>query len=1263
MNGLILHGITSTPALGAFRGQGILVMVRRTLCPGSKLLWQHTVPGRLLHVRLLLRGRPLDVLAGYQHTYSNTGRCLKDRENWWMKLETILHSIPKRNSLLLVGDFNTSLHQVHSHVGTSDFRWQGTLCRGTAHSDTGRFMSILRFFGLVVLNSWSSALGPTYVHQDQASRIDFLCVRKHQADGLARQVRYLWQCPFLGSLHVGHVPMMCSMAKYWIPENHDVQTQGISKHQRQVCRQEFYAQSDRWLEFSAHVAADISAEFDKARNTDTCPLSHIHSCILRRMRNTFTANKPQTTMAPWQMGRSCILNKWTHRSLMKRLVFCTSRNVFKAWFHLARFQSLKRQHRRAAYAFRQVQFQDIVASASEATRNHDTHRLFTIINQYSPKQPRRKVQLRNPDGTMASPLESAAMLHHYVATTWAGPAELGLHFDCAPGVPFSEQQLKRALEQIPLTKAVASPFAPGLVVRANAAHLAPLLYEKLQVWWSANPPYIPQTWKDGWVCFIPKPQKPPVRPQSLRPLALQDGIGKAVIGILIKQASAAAMPHIVPWPLFAFLPGRSTQDAIRRVIDHCLEVRNLIYSNRSTPHQRAAGLHGTHRLRCFGGLQLFIDLTRAFDCVDRHRLFARLFQLEISEEHIQLLSAWHERTSYHVQTDHGFQPIAIGKGVRQGCKAAPSLFNFFLYLFLQEVCKVLPPAWVKSHLTAYADDCHVCGIFRTTEDFEFIRQAFGVLFATLRSLDMLVNPEKSVAILAMSGSTHRKHRRTCVHRDMQGEKLRIDVPNADPVFVPIQRSTKYLGVIVSYGCFEDASLQHRRQLMHIGFQRLKKWLTGRHALSIHKKFQLWRSCILPILTYGIFAVGFTSKGLHQTLTSMTVMLRQLIGDHAYLTGHSNRQALEIFQIPSPARLLYGAAESLRQSVSQRRGSLDPNDILHQIQWDGLQELVNTLAHVQVSESLESSWTPATEAPIPEVQYSCNLCEFVTANPSGFRRHCTMVHGFRMHRTQFLQYTDHMLAGLPQCKHCDLKFTTWRAFKSHLERGCQALLRGPEVCLRTQDLGGREVLGSLNPHMQVAADVATRSARLLAPAELAHVQSLEFGNRLLCLIQDSDWHLLARESSACAYLSRQCILCGHHFPAHRNCTCIIVKYTQIVGSMPLRRVSSSRISIRRRTLVNSAVLCSKLTSALYGHKLQFYWSMVLISWRSQSPIRLKSLGTDVTYAWACSTAWLSSPNTSRVNMVYKDWLSTSAVIQLMAVQLAHIVAPPFFPFLA
>ena len=1113
---------------GNFRGQGILVMIRKTFCPGTRLLWQHIVPGRMLHVRILLGGRPIDVVAGYQHTYNGTNACLKDRESWWTKLESLLNSVPKRNSLVLLGDFNTSLHQLSSHVGTSTFRWKGHLSQGTVHADTGRFMSLLRFFGLVALNSWSSALGPTYVHHDQASRLDFFCVRKFQADGPARTVQYLWQCPFLDSSKVGHVPMMFTMAKYWIPENHDVQTHGISVHQRQVCRQEYYAQTPRWIDFSARIAADIVEEFDKARGTASCPLDNMHGKLLNRTRQTFSTTKIQNKPEPWTMGRSLMLNKWKHRSLMKRMVFSTPRNVFKAWFHLSRFLTLRRQHRRAAYAFRKVQFQDIVASASAAARQHDTHRLFSIINQYSPKQPRRKVQLRNTNGTMASPVESAAILHHYVAETWAGPAELGLQFTCAPGVPFSELQLRRALALIPLTKAVANPFAPGLVLRDQAALLAPLLFEQLTDWWSRNPPYIPKSWKDGWVCFIPKPQKPPVKPQFLRPLALQDGIGKAVIGILIQQALDAALPRLVPWPIFAFLPIRSTQDAIRRVVLHCTEVRNLIRSHRSTPHQRASRNIGDSSLKCFGGLQLFIDLTRAFDCVDRRRLFSRLFQLDIPAAHIQLLSAWHEGTSYHVQTDHGFQPIAIGKGVRQGCKAAPSLFNFFLYLFLHDVCQVLPVEWVKAHLTAYADDCHVCGSFRTFADFEFIRQAFGVLFATLRSLDMQINPEKSVAILAMSGSSHRKHRCSCIHRDQQGEKLRIDVPGAEPVFVPLHHSTKYLGVIVSYGGFEDASLHHRKQLTHIGFQRLKRWLTGRNALTITQKFQMWRSCILPILTYGIFAVGITPKGLQQATTAMTLMLRQLIGDHAYLTGHSNRQALANFHLPTPAQLLHGAAASLWQSVTQREFSLTANDILLQIHWGNLTDLLSRLAQVQASESLESSWTAVTEAQSVEPTYSCRLCPFSTANPAWFRRHCTIVHGFRMHRTQFHNFTDHMIDGLPQCKHCGLQFSTWRSFKTHVERGCQAILRGPEDCLHQTDLPGRDVLGSSDPHMQVAADVATRNARMLDPAELAHVQSLEFGNRLLCIIQDSDWHLLQREPSACAYLSRQCILCGHHF---------------------------------------------------------------------------------------------------------------------------------------
>ena len=550
--------------------------------------------------------------------------------------------------------------------------------------------------------------------------------------------------------------------------------------------------------------------------------------------------------------------------------------------------------------------------------------------------------------------------------------------------------------------------------------------------------------------------------------------------------------------------------------------------SRSTPHQRAMANSESPPMHIYGGLQLFVDLNRAFDGVDRAKLFARLPQLCISAPLVQLLSAWHEGTHYHIQTDNGYHSIETGKGVRQGCKAAPSLFNFFLVLFLQEVCQVLPIEWVQSHLTAYADDCHIGGVYKNVQDFEFLRMAFGILFSTLRSMDLQVNPEKSVAILAMAGSAHRRYRGTVVHRDQHGEKIRIDVPGADPVFIPLHRKTKYLGVIVSYGRFEDDCLLHRNKLMHVGFQRLKRWLTGRHAFDCFHRFRLWRSCILPILTYGIFAVGFSSRSLQPVLTSMTVMLRKLIGDHSFLTGHTNREALLQHNIPSPAVLLLGAAIQLQQSVTQRCSSLQSYDIVWSVDWSHLPALVRQLELVQASESLERSSFATREVTLTGKKIQCALCGFETPHLSVFRRHCTQLHGQGMYRTQFSSAIHFFVDGLPQCKFCGLAFTSWRSFTTHIERGCQVLLRGPALCLKPLDRLGQDALCSLANSMQVAGDVATRSGRLLAPAELAHVQGLPFGNRLLCLIQDSDWHLVKHEHEACAFLRQQCILCGFRY---------------------------------------------------------------------------------------------------------------------------------------
>ena len=67
---------------------------------------------------------------------------------------------------------------------------------------------------------------------------------------------------------------------------------------------------------------------------------------------------------------------------------------------------------------------------------------------------------------------------------------------------------------------------------------------------------------------------------------------------------------------------------------------------RVTPHSRAVKVA---KYCLYGGLQICLDLQRAFDSVNRRKLFARLHCLKISTPLIQLLAAWHENTAYLVQ--------------------------------------------------------------------------------------------------------------------------------------------------------------------------------------------------------------------------------------------------------------------------------------------------------------------------------------------------------------------------------------------------------------------------------------------------------------------------------------------------------------------------------------------------------------------------------------------------------------------------------------
>ena len=48
------------------------------------------------------------------------------------------------------------------------------------------------------------------------------------------------------------------------------------------------------------------------------------------------------------------------------------------------------------------------------------------------------------------------------------------------------------------------------------------------------------------------------------------------------------------------------------------------------------------------------------------------------------------------------------------------------------------------------------------------------------------------------------------------------------------------------------------------------------------------------------------------------------------------------------------------------------------------------------------------------------------------------------------------------------------------------------------------------------------------AELANLRGLEFGDRLICLVQDREWDRLHRDQAVCQHLMTHCVLCGFRF---------------------------------------------------------------------------------------------------------------------------------------
>ena len=992
---------------------GLLVMVSKRLCSFDQVTWNSIIPGRLQHLKITLGGRALDLIHCYQFV-RKTGND-DSRAHLWQQLHDVLSTLPHRNLLLLTGDWNTSLTRTSSLVGLGDYQWQGKRVTGPKATDENVFQQLLSHYDLVVLNSWHASDGPTFRHENGTSRIDFLLTRRAHSDSLARQTRALPHMPLVPQTGPTHIPLIATLKKQWFAY-HKPKDTGWTLQHRQQLRQHWCANDDIWNNVNETIVQTLVSSTAQT----PCGLSTLHHQLNDQVGPM--VSKPSMDQRP-----DYILNgfqQFLHcGQALRSFTTCDLKSIFHSWYHVIKQQQARCSMRHHSKARRKDQRRQLMHTARQAANANDQYALFSHIRRITPKMPRMHIRLRGQQGQLLEPMEAAQSIADWLTHLYHDSTPSST-VDPTPHWPFDAQDLYHCFHAFEGTKALDPAFLPSILWHHNAGIFADTVHSCIPHWLRSSPSSTGELWGKGTLHFLCKPKKKCDSPDSLRPIALLEPTGKALMGIMAREMMTELWDRLCVLPQFAYMHNRGCNDAIARVFNLIDQVMNCI-NQRQYKHHPSALTHS--RTAVWGGLIVSLDLSKAFDCADRSKLYQAMSDFNLSQHCIDLLQLIYNHSSYSFTHRGVTHTIRTHKGIRQGCKAAPCLWLVYLGHLMYKLAEHTGWDWLTVFNTVFADDWLTRCDFTNLSDLTTHLQNIGYLFDLLSDYNLCINVSKTVAILRAAGPALPQLNRRFLHRTKQGMFLKIPRRNGDITLIRLQNQQVYLGVVIKFGSYETLTIRYRLQCArNIAFM-LNRWLRGRHGLTHRQKVKLWYQCVFSCLAHGLGHTGFTPYNIQLIDSWCMQQLRGIMRQPAHITQISHHDFLQTNHIADPLITLQHRLDGILKREHQRSQLLQTQDIL--CTWTSHR---TANAHHILTHYIPDRRNHLTDT-IPI--FECIYCNSTFGDLSQLRRHCTRVHGIREGAYRVMHSSHDSLSGVPTCARCHKSFTSWKNLQRHVETVC------------------------------------------------------------------------------------------------------------------------------------------------------------------------------------------------------------------------------------
>ena len=1088
------------------RFSGVGVVVSHRIARAEDSTYCTWIPGRLLQVRCGGARATIDILAGYQWVWATgtTPATLENRSFFWNQLSRALHSIPRRNLLIVGADLNTRCQPLPGLIG-----------RGVMNKNKLRdpeLEAVLQEHNLVLLNTWGSSRPNcchTFYHGETRSQIDFLAMRRPAADHVARRAApYVFDlAPWRqGPKHHALRASIPWRAGWTYAKKPAVQ----HRFSLGELRLSIKAMDERAQKLQAEVCRTLQ------RDPESQTVSQMNARVLALCSKLYPARKIHASS---HSQKPCLQPEVQHaveQVWATQSAVCTSakavglRASIEAWRRAAAFKQASRQLRRVSRAARKAWFEDKILEAERAASKHDLGAVYRVINHIAPKKKRDSVRIRGTRGQLLSPHAEFQEVFQHFQSEFRDPKQFDLP-SCQVS-HFSVEETQAAIGLLRKGKAVPSTSIPAELWLLCPQEFAQFLTPRINLAGTTAERYPPEV-ANCTLALLPKPNKPGRRPADLRPLGLQDPGSKVVANLLRARLQAATQEYLWAHPQYAYCPQRAIDEAISRVAKHCREVRDRVQRSTCTVHDRRAGYTPS---QCVGGIMLGVDLSRAFDCVPRQALQLSLQRAGAEPELQQAVLVLHEQCKYKVTHKGHSAEFDMERGVRQGCTLSPYLFALFTCHLYDEIAQRTNTAWAQSALTLFADDTHLAWDIHSTEDLRFCMHCIRVTFEIFAQFGMTVNPTKSQLVLRLRGSAAARWLRQHKHRGERGQVwLDVGLPH-QPLKIPLVATMQYLGTIVSYHGFELQTCQHRVQAALSNKHRLARILQHRQ-LTLGQRARLYIACIRSCLLYGQHAIGLTMPVLRKLDQFDSRVLRAIAKSPAHLLKESTVRLRQRLGTDAPQTVL----RTMLERRCERIQSAECREWLQQI----LREMRDLMPNPETTRLLPD---PTPETAVFTLGVPCPDCGVYFPSVSIMRTHRAKKHAYKGQnartgsgRLDATTYAQGTVGGMPKCRLCGKIFSRVEALKKHINSGCEQHMQdaAPQPGATTADVD--------QVPTQQAESVRCRSPQVVpASTETEDISQLAL---LHCpqFVQQvrTDWRKAVRCPTINQKLREHCVACG------------------------------------------------------------------------------------------------------------------------------------------